>query len=162
MLLIHLLHITWQQLHQWWQLELVSGWNSWRDLTSSSAEDERQMPGAAWAPCPLAAAEHCWGAGVTVWSRCCSVLPIVVPWLAVPGDSNEKGRKKGLKRKSSLAQRPKQRGVSALCCLSFSVASGNEREACVNVVLILKGSWHLLPPWTWGKILQICFWLPMS
>lgn len=28
MLLIHLLHITWQQLHQQWQLELVSGgWN---------------------------------------------------------------------------------------------------------------------------------------
>lgn len=62
MLLIHLLHITWQQLHQQWRLELVSGRNSWRDLASSSAEDDRQMPGAAWAPLPLAAAERWWGA----------------------------------------------------------------------------------------------------
>lgn len=65
---------------------------------------------------------------------------------------------KGLRRKSSLAQRPKQRGASALHCLSFSVASRKEREACVSAVLILKGSWHLLPPWTWGKTLRICFW----
>lgn len=85
----------------------------------------QQMPGAAWAPRSPTAAEHWWGAGATVWNRACSVLPVVVPWLAVPGDSNEKGRKKGLKRKSSLAQRPKQRGASVLCYLNFSVARGN-------------------------------------
>lgn len=73
------------------------------------------------------------GTGVTVWSRGWSVFPTVVPWLTSPGDSNEKGRKKGQKRerKSSLGQRPKQRRASALHCLSFSVVNRNEREACV-------------------------------
>lgn len=42
--------------------------------------------------------EWLYGAGA------CSVFPTVVPWLAIPGDSNEKGRKKGQKRRSALVQ----------------------------------------------------------
>lgn len=142
MLLIRLLHPHhWTRSLSWQQSSSINS-GSWNWSVAGT-------PGGTWPPpqqkmpgrCPgqpglhalPTAAERCWGAGVTVWSRGCSGFPTVVPWLASPGDSNEK-RSEEKERKSSLAQRPKQRGASALHCLSFSVASGNEREACVSVV----------------------------
>lgn len=146
MLLICLLHVTGQGLSpgsraalstvaagtgQW--LELLGGLGLLLSRRCQAEEGGRGSPGSTPSPLQLSAAGG-WSDRMEqglVWFSHCGAMagqPRWQQWKRKEKRSDEK------ERKSSLAQRPKQRGASALHCLSFSEASRNEREACVSVV----------------------------